>query len=102
MVSLRLYVADGAPRAAVAQRNLERLLDRVGVPCAVEVVDVVERPDVAEREQILLTPTLERRGPPPRLRVAGDLSDLELALDGLGLRVWMLHARGIDDEGSRT
>jgi hypothetical protein len=36
---------------------------------------------------VVLTPTLMRLTP-PELRVAGDLSDTEAALDGLGLRLW--------------
>lgn len=98
-VALRLYVSDGGPHAGVARSNLERLLERVGVRFDVETVDISEDPATAEREGVLVTPTLERLRPPPRLRVAGDLTDLEMALDGLGLRIWALTANsGSDDQ----
>ena len=56
---------------------------------------------MAEREGLLVTPTLERLDPPPRLRVSGDLSDLEMALDGLGLRIWALNAVSDDADQER-
>jgi circadian clock protein KaiB len=49
------------------------------------VVDVVERPELAEQERIIATPTVVRRAPPPTRRVIGDLSDLRLTALSLGL-----------------
>jgi circadian clock protein KaiB len=40
-----------------------------------EVVDAAERPDLAEDERILATPTVIRLAPLPQRRVIGDLSD---------------------------
>jgi circadian clock protein KaiB len=84
---LRLYVNGQAPESAVVESNLRRMCDEVGLECEVEVVDVLEHPEDAERDRVVLTPTLMRLTP-PELRVAGDLSDTEAALDGLGLRLW--------------
>jgi circadian clock protein KaiB len=84
---LRLYVNGQAAESTAVEPNLRRLCERVGLAYEVEVVDVLEHPDEAERDRIVLTPTLMRLTP-PELRVAGDLSDIEAALDGLGLRVW--------------
>ena len=69
-----------APRARAAAEELRRRLPDDAV---FEQVDVVERPDLAERHRVLATPMLIRSGPPHR-RVVGDLSNLEevlLALD---------------------
>ena len=49
------------------------------------VVDVLERPQLAEDEKILATPTLIKELPPPLRRVIGDLSDKEKVLLGLDL-----------------
>jgi circadian clock protein KaiB len=84
---LRLYVNGQAPESVVVETNLRRMCDQVGLECEVEVVDVLEHPEAAERDRVVLTPTLMRLTP-PELRVAGDLSDTEAALDGLGLRLW--------------
>ena len=84
---LRLYVSAGTPEATQVEGNLRRLFEEVGLRYEVEVLDVREHAADAERDRVMLTPTLIRLTP-PELRVAGDLSDLEAALDGLGLRVW--------------
>ncbi|MDX1658914.1 MAG: circadian clock KaiB family protein [Nitriliruptorales bacterium] len=87
-IRLRLYITGDGPLTVSARSSVDAIRDRVGGDCEIEIVDVLEDPDTAEREQVLATPTLERLDPPPRLRVVGDLTDLDRALDGLGLRVW--------------
>jgi circadian clock protein KaiB len=86
-LKLRLYVNGHAPESTVVESNLRRMCDHVGLECDVEVIDVLEHPEAAEHDRVVLTPTLMRLTP-PELRVAGDLSDTEAALDGLGLRLW--------------
>lgn len=51
-----------------------------------EVIDVRERPELAERDKILATPTLIKQLPPPLRRLIGDLSDREKVLLGLEVR----------------
>ena len=65
---------------AVARRRAA-----LGGAASVEVVDVQEKPEVAERERILATPLLVRVAPPPTRRIAGDLSDTDRVLWNLGL-----------------
>ena len=87
VLRLRLYVDSQAPETALVERNLGRLFEEVGLRYEVETIDVREQPDAAARDRIVLTPTLMRITP-PEMRIAGDLSNTEAALDGLGLRVW--------------
>ncbi len=87
VLELRLYVNAASPESLLVERNLRALCDEAGLRYTVEIVDVTEDPEAAERDRIVLTPTLIRLTP-PEMRVAGDLSDTEAALDGLGLRVW--------------
>jgi circadian clock protein KaiB len=96
---LRLYVSTATPESAAVETNLRRVCDGVGLAFEVEVLDVREHPDEAERDRIVLTPTLLRLTP-PQLRVAGDLSNMEAAMDGLGLRVWGLPAAGTLADGA--
>ena len=76
----RLYVAGSTPRSQAAAANL-RALCEASVPDdhAIEVIDVLERPEAAEEERVLATPTVVRLAPEPRRRVVGDLSDRHLA-----------------------
>jgi circadian clock protein KaiB len=84
---LRLYINGQAAEAEMVEHNLRRIFTEIGLAYEVEVLDVREHAEEAEADRVVLTPTLIRLTP-PQLRVAGDLSDVEAALDGLGLRVW--------------
>lgn len=52
----------------------------------VEVVDVFERPALAEADRVLATPVLIRLFPPPRLSVIGDFSDSDAVATALDLQ----------------
>ena len=84
--SFRLYVTGETTLSREAEANLRALCkNRLVSNYEIEVVDVVERPDVAEEDQIIATPTVVRLAPPPSLRVIGDLSDQERAALAFGL-----------------
>ncbi len=51
----------------------------------VEIVDLRERPEVAERERIVATPLLVRLEPEPARRILGDLTDVARVRWSLGL-----------------
>jgi circadian clock protein KaiB len=73
--ALTLYVTGQSVRSERAVANLRRICGRLGARCALTIVDVLERPELAEREKVLATPTVVRNRPLPRRRVIGDLSD---------------------------
>lgn len=84
---LKLYVTGRTPRAEQAIANLRRICEAdLNGRYELQIVDVLEHPQLAEDEKILATPTLIKRLPPPLRRVIGDLSDREKVL--LGLDVW--------------
>lgn len=84
---LRLYVAGQSPRSLAALENLRRLCGaHIAGRYRIEVVDLLEHPDRARRDQIIAIPTLVRLSPPPRQRLIGDLSDDARVMAGLGLR----------------
>jgi len=82
-LSLRLYISGQALNSRTAVRNLESLRAKLANDAAVEVIDVRERPELAEEDRILATPTLVRRTPSPVRKIIGDLSDIERVLAGL-------------------
>lgn len=85
--NLRLYVAGKTPRSVAAIGNLKRICsEHLAGRCTVEVIDLLEHPQLAAGDQILAVPTLVRRLPPPLKRVIGDLSSTERVLVGLDLR----------------
>lgn len=85
---LKLYVTGNTPRTMRAIANLQDICEKeLGGNYRMMVVDVLERPQLAEDERILATPTLIKQLPPPLQRVIGDLSDTEKVLLGLDLAV---------------
>ena len=51
-----------------------------------EIIDLLETPQLARGDQILAVPTLVRRLPEPVKKIIGDLSNTERVLVGLDLR----------------
>ncbi|MCG5515189.1 MULTISPECIES: circadian clock KaiB family protein [unclassified Ectothiorhodospira] len=85
---LRLYIAGMTPAARRAIENLEALTADMATQdqeLQVEVVDILERPQLAEDERILATPVVVRKLPLPVRRVVGDLSERERVLVGLDI-----------------
>ena len=71
-------------RTGTAIANLRRICEQeLGGQYDLEIIDVLQFPDVAEEEKILATPTLIKSLPLPLRRVIGDLSDKEKVLLGL-------------------
>ncbi|RPI96680.1 MAG: thiol-disulfide isomerase, partial [Chloroflexi bacterium] len=51
-----------------------------------EIIDIYQRPSLAQGEQIIAAPTLIKKLPLPLRRLVGDLSNEERVLIGLDLR----------------
>jgi circadian clock protein KaiB len=84
---LRLYVAGHTSRSIAALVNLKRICEEhLRGRYRIEVIDLIERPQLAKGHQIVALPTLVRRLPKPIRKLVGDLSDTERALVGLDLR----------------
>jgi circadian clock protein KaiB len=83
---LCLYIAGQSPKSLRAIANLRRLCDEyLRGRCEIEIVDLIEHPSLARRDQILAIPTLVRRQPVPMRKIVGDLSDTDRVLIGLQL-----------------
>ncbi|MBV8063870.1 MAG: circadian clock KaiB family protein [Nevskia sp.] len=82
---LRLYVSGRSARSALAVANLERLCEQhPDRRWQIQIIDVLEWPDLAEQERIIATPTLVKELPPPLRRIIGDISDANSVLAVLG------------------
>ena len=84
---IKLYVTGQTPRSQRAILNLKRMCEEeLRSEYELVVIDVLERPQLAEDEKILATPTVVKELPLPIRRIIGDLSDSERVLLGLDLR----------------
>jgi circadian clock protein KaiB len=82
--NLRLYVAGQTPKSIVALANLKRICDEhMNGQYQIEVIDLMENPQLAQRDQIVAIPTLVRELPSPLKRIIGDLSNTDRVLVGL-------------------
>jgi circadian clock protein KaiB len=84
---LRLYVAGQTPRSLQALSNLKRICEEhLAGRYSVEVIDLLQKPQLAAGDQILAIPTLVKAIPKPARRIIGDLSNTEKVLVGLDVR----------------
>ena len=83
---LKLYVTGDTPRSDRAISNLKELCEE-NFPnnYKIIIINVLKQPDIAEKEKIIVTPTLIKESPLPQVRIIGDLSDIKTVLIGLGI-----------------
>jgi len=92
---LKLYITGQTPKSQHAIAAIQSI-------CAQElagqyqliIIDVLKRPQLAEDEKILATPTLTKELPAPLRRIIGDLSNTEKVLLGLDLQLHINHEGG--------
>ena len=84
---LRLYVAGQTQKSLAALSNLKCLCEEhLAGKYEIELVDLLENPQLARGDQIVAIPTLVRKLPEPIRKIIGDLSNTERVLVGLQLR----------------
>ena len=84
---LCLYVAGQSPKSVRAFANLKKICEEhLAGKYRIEIIDLLETPQLASGDQILAIPTLVRKLPEPVKKIIGDLSNTERALVGLNLR----------------
>jgi len=75
---LRLYVAGQTPKSLQAFANLKKICnEHLSGRYRIEVIDLLEHPQLARGDQILAIPTLVRKLPEPLRKIIGDLSDTD-------------------------
>ena len=84
---LRLYVTGMTPKSTLAIDNVRKLCEKYLEGCyELDVIDIYQQPKLAKGEQIIATPTLIKKLPPPLRRLIGDMSDTEKFLVGIDLK----------------
>ena len=83
---LRLYVAGQSPKAITALKNLKKICEeKLDGKFTIEVIDLLENPQLGAEDQIFALPTLVRKLPVPVRKIIGDLSNTERVLVGLDI-----------------
>lgn len=83
---LKLYIIGQTPAASIALENIRAICsDPSHGDWELEVIDVLENPQLAEEDRIIATPTLVKQLPEPVRRFVGDLSNKEQILLGLDI-----------------
>jgi circadian clock protein KaiB len=86
--NLRLYVAGQTPKSVAAISNLQKLCDKhLAGRYSLDVIDLMQDPSLAQRDQIVAIPTLIRQLPEPIRRIIGDLSNSERVLMRLDIDI---------------
>jgi circadian clock protein KaiB len=95
---LKLYITGQTARSERAIANLRRICDEeLGGQYEMTIIDILERPQLAEDEKIIATPALIKQLPPPLRRIIGDLSDTEKVLLGLDLQPYTTNSTREDE-----
>jgi circadian clock protein KaiB len=85
--NMRLYIAGQSPKSLRALANLKKMCEEyLAGKYHIEIIDLLESPQLASTDQILAIPTLIRKLPEPVRKIIGDLSNVERVLVGLDLR----------------
>jgi len=80
-IVLKLYVSGKSPRYQRAIEEAHKIIEKLsGYDAQLEVIDIMEHPEMAERDNILATPSLIKEIPPPARHIIGDLLDPEKTL----------------------
>jgi circadian clock protein KaiB len=81
---LKLFVTGETQRSRSAISDLRNICEEeLKGEYDLIVIDILKRPQLAEDERILATPTVIKELPPPIRRIIGDLSEREMVLLGL-------------------
>ncbi len=84
---LRLYVAGQTPKSIEAFSNLKKICEtHLEGKYRIEIIDLLENPELAKGDQILAIPTLVRKLPEPVKKIIGTLANEEKVLVGLDIR----------------
>jgi circadian clock protein KaiB len=83
---LSLFITGASPNSVRAINNIKAICEKyLPENYELEIIDVYQVPEIAQKEQIIALPTLIKRSPSPERRMVGDMSDTAKVLRGLGI-----------------
>jgi circadian clock protein KaiB len=82
----KIFVTGRTPIAQRAVDNLYGFCESyLKGSYELNIIDVLEEPEEAEKEKILATPTVIKKRPLPVMRIIGDMSNYDKILQGLNI-----------------
>jgi circadian clock protein KaiB len=79
---LRLFITGASPNSIRAVDNIKAFCEKhLKDNYQLEIIDIYQRPEIAQQEQIIALPLLIKKSPAPERRLIGDLSDTKKLLD---------------------
>lgn len=86
IVVMRLYIANSAPNSLLAISNLAAICkEHLDDKFKLEIIDVLEFPERALADGILVTPSLSKLSPSPTAKIVGNLTNKLSVLHALGI-----------------
>lgn len=83
----KLYVVNTTAVSEQAKANLGKILKEAGVKYSLEVIDVLEQPELAVTAGIAATPTLVKVAPLPEKKIIGKMEDKAKILTLLDIKL---------------
>ncbi|WP_021166751.1 Circadian clock protein KaiB [Sporomusa ovata DSM 2662] len=78
---LQLYIAGCSLHSQRAISNLRTLFqDHPEIKCRLDIIDILQQPELAKESQIIAVPTLIKREPVPIRLFIGNMSDIEVII----------------------
>ncbi len=84
-IKFKLYVTGKTFRSERAIETVYRIVDALGDDARMMVIDILEDPELAEKDKILATPTLIKEAPDTSQRIIGDLSNFQKVVKTLDI-----------------
>ena len=82
---LQLYITGMSENSVRAIQNITQLCEKYFKDhFDLEIIDIYKDPSVAEKQEIVFSPSLIRQYPLPKKTLIGDLSDSKKVIAGLG------------------
>ncbi len=83
-IVMKLFITGQTDRSELAVENLTLICEELPGNNVI-IIDVLDHPEMAENDGIMITPTLIKESPPPVRRIIGDLSDKKRVLEELDI-----------------
>ncbi len=88
MFVLRLFITGASVNSVRAVTNLKDICQKyLKDNYTLEIIDVYQQENVAEKEELIALPMLLKKFPLPERKLIGDLSNVSKVLKGLGIEV---------------
>lgn len=84
-----LYVANHGIKSLAAAANLKKICEiYLASKCRIKIIDLLKKPQLAARDQIVAVPTVVRKYPKPIRTLIGDLSNTLRVLTHLDIPIY--------------